>query len=500
MLTPMSALAVRSLAVAVALAAGCALFAETHEYGLLGFDTFPLIVSSRVESGSDLAGLFGERLMDGRYPSAFYRPLTSASFALDYALWGLDPFGYQLTSALIFTALLLALAGLGFALGRERAGVRAPWWGVALPALFALHPSWYEVVPIPARRADLLCCAFTAAAVGFAIARRAWAAGCAALLAIAAKESGYAVPLLIAAAAWLFDDARRARSRAAGALRVAAPALAVAGCALAVRFAILGSVGGHRAELSATDAISQVPGIAVTLLRGVALSGAAGQTAAWTALLVGLGLAFFGLAAAREQRAANPQARALGLGVCWIAVFALTYAAAGWIGAWYYMLPAVGAAIVLTALVAWLVHIARLRDERGLVRASCALAALLLVAVAGWQASFSPFFRHYGEWGRATGVAAGFLDELDERIRESSAGSVIEAPALPMWALPREGVPGVSGAAIFSDYSVQAWADLVHPDRRVRVLGLPEGILPPGPDTAAPGERVVRISRRQPGY
>ena len=194
------------------------------------------------------------------------------------------------------------------------------------------------------------------------------------------------------------------------------------------------------------------------------------------------------------------QAPALGLGACWIAVFALTYAAAGWIGAWYYMLPAVGAAIVLTALGGWLVQIARLRDERGLVRASCALAALLLVGVAGWQASFSPFFRHYGEWGRATGVAAGFLDELDERIRESSAGSMIEAPALPMWALPREGVPGVSGAAIFSDYSVQAWADLVHPDRRVRVLGLPEGILPPGPDTAAPGERVVRISRRQPGY
>ena len=73
----MSALAVRSLAIAVALAAGLALFAETRHYGLIGWDTHPLIASSRVETAGDFVGLFVERLMDGRYPSVFHRPTVS---------------------------------------------------------------------------------------------------------------------------------------------------------------------------------------------------------------------------------------------------------------------------------------------------------------------------------------------------------------------------------------------------------------------------------------
>ena len=168
----MSGLAARSLAIAVALVAGAVLFAETRHYGLIGFDTHPLIVSARVESPGDLADLFVERLMDGRYPSAFYRPLVSASFALDEALWGLDPFGYQLTAALLFTALLLGLGALGERIG----GARARWMAIALPTVFALHPSYYEIVPIPARRADLLCGVFAVAAVVLTLSRRAVAA------------------------------------------------------------------------------------------------------------------------------------------------------------------------------------------------------------------------------------------------------------------------------------------------------------------------------------
>jgi hypothetical protein len=58
----------------------------------------------------------------------------------------------------------------------------------------------------------------------------------------------------------------------------------------------------------------------------------------------------------------------------------------------------------------------------------------------------------------------------------------------------------VSGAAILSDYSVQAWADLVHPDRAVRVLGVKEGVLPAGPEQPNPAEIVVRLTRRRVGY
>ena len=51
------------------------------------------------------------------------------------------------------------------------------------------------------------------------------------------------------------------------------------------------------------------------------------------------------------------------------------------------------------------------------------------------------------------------------------------------------------GAAVFADYSVQAWADLVMPTRKVRVVFATAGYDPPGPD-----EVLLLITRRREGY
>ena len=79
-----------------------------------------------------------------------------------------------------------------------------------------------------------------------------------------------------------------------------------------------------------------------------------------------------------------------------------------------------------------------------------------------------------------------------------------------MWAAPREGIPGVEGAAVLSDYSVQAWADLVFPDRKIWVSGIEGGVLPLEPDQASADQASVadganedlrvRLSRRLVGY
>ena len=71
------------VAAAIALAAFALTFAQTKDYGLLGHDSYPIIIASRVQSLADLAGNFTEKLMDGRYAGDFYRPLLNFSFALD---------------------------------------------------------------------------------------------------------------------------------------------------------------------------------------------------------------------------------------------------------------------------------------------------------------------------------------------------------------------------------------------------------------------------------
>ncbi|HEY5659002.1 MAG TPA: hypothetical protein VIY27_14540, partial [Myxococcota bacterium] len=92
-------------AVAVVAAAVFGAYGDVLDLGLLGHDVYPMIAASRIQSASDLVGTFSEPLMDGRFPKGdFYRPVTNLSFALDYALWGLTPFGYHLTDLLIFVA------------------------------------------------------------------------------------------------------------------------------------------------------------------------------------------------------------------------------------------------------------------------------------------------------------------------------------------------------------------------------------------------------------
>ena len=105
--------------------------------------------------------------MDGRYPHGhFYRPVTTLSFALDHAVWGLEPSGYHLTDL----ALLLACAIAVAALARRLLG---PGVGPLLAALlYALHPLHVETLPVAARRADTLAQLFTLIAL-LAAARRA---------------------------------------------------------------------------------------------------------------------------------------------------------------------------------------------------------------------------------------------------------------------------------------------------------------------------------------
>src|SRR5262245_33981370 len=64
-------------------------------------DDYRWIATSRVNAPGDLPALFASNV-------GFYRPLVSATFALDHAIWALDPFGYGITNI----ALLLGSAVL----------------------------------------------------------------------------------------------------------------------------------------------------------------------------------------------------------------------------------------------------------------------------------------------------------------------------------------------------------------------------------------------------
>ncbi len=115
-----------------------------------------------------------------------FRPLVNLSYALDHRCWGLDPFGYHLTSVALHVLNVALFFGLAAALARDRtawghaAGHQAPGHAAgphaaglqaaggpsprlaafAAAALFAVHPLMTEAVGYASGRPEVLCGTF----------------------------------------------------------------------------------------------------------------------------------------------------------------------------------------------------------------------------------------------------------------------------------------------------------------------------------------------------
>src|SRR4051812_5793154 len=94
---------------------------------------------------------------------AFYRPLNWTSWAMDYGLYGTEPFGWHLTSILFHLAAIVCVLFITWHLLHN--------WTLALlvGALFAVHPSHPETVTWIGGRADEVCGLFYFPAVLFFI-------------------------------------------------------------------------------------------------------------------------------------------------------------------------------------------------------------------------------------------------------------------------------------------------------------------------------------------
>ena len=471
----------QATALGLLLALGAAFLAHRFVLGLelMGWDSYPLIAASRIESFADLLGSFGEELMDGRYPGGdFYRPVTNLFFALDHALSGVRPQGYQRTNLLIQLAGVVAV----FALGRRWLGAGA---GCVIAALvFAVHPLQLETLPVAARRADMLFTLFLVLALlalplgAAARPSRLALIALLVLLSAASKETGaVALPVLLGGL-WILPaeggDAQRTRR----ALRLGAPAATVFVLFLALRTVVLGGVGGHAGSSPLSGGLlglAQTPAFARQLVMPQPWT-TQPQVAAGLALLLVGGLVGALLAAARSEAAAPPGrprpgrlAALLGL---WLLCLGVMTGVSGERASWY-AVPFLPPYALLLGLAAY----SALRELRspasrdaGAARRPRALAgaALVLVLVAS-HLRYSALLHSYPEWAELSRQEREFLTRFRDAVTGAEPGSTVQVPALPLGTgAPLERV-GVRSALCLSDYSVQAWAELALPDRAVRV-------------------------------
>ena len=469
-----------------------ALFAwgTVFDLGLFGWDTYPLIDAGRFSSWSEFSHALSCELMDGRFPGGHYwRPLVHLSFGIDYALWGLDPFGYHLTDFLLLvmgTTLVVMLARL--LLGEQRGG-----WAWFAGLVYVLHPVHFEVLASPPRRADAMALCFTMLALVLALRRpgqRSIGVAVASLAAVASKETGALTPGLVFAFVAFTSSGSRTERAVAG-LRSAWLALALVGVFLALRSQVVGGIGGG-AKAGVPDAVAMGNAglryaelVLAPLPPGWVPAGDFG---------VALGLAMFlvlaiGVWRAQatsvvETQSAAPRAAALSL-LAWVLALVVLTAGSGIYRAWY----ALPLAAPLALFVALAAASRRLLGGGGSVRVLGAL--LVLALLQGWASDSGKRWKEH----EASSLAAdGFIAHFDDVVTSLQPGSVAElASAPPEGSALRHGEE-IRRPLVFREYSLEAYAAIVHPNLRLRVAVRNEE----RPETPAPDEILVLLLPKAP--
>lgn len=442
---------------------------------LLGWDSYPMIAAGRVRDLGEFFGTFGEKLMDGRFPHGdYYRPIAHFAFALDHALYGLEPWGYHLTDLVI----LAASAGLCCAFAARAFGGLA---GAAAAGLaWVLHPAHFEVVTAAPRRADALAVLFLLAALVLEAGRktgrvalgRSLVTACLCALSIGSKETGAVAPVvLFVFAACSTEGGIRARLGAA--LARTGPALGAVLGMLALRTAVLGGLGGDR-NVSLLAGLTDLPATAVffarELARGPLWASSDAGTSAALVLLAGLVVfAVLLVALARSERGRTSGARlSIGAGawlvLLWFGVVVAISGVSGLEHAWY-SLPALAAWAVACGLVVAAgtraLHAGRTRLGAGALALGTGLVAL--------NAAGAPPLRAAPELSAASALQRTLLERVERELAGARPGDRILIEGFPR----RLDATHTDGSArrvyLATYYSLEAYAELTHPELPVRV-------------------------------
>ena len=151
-----------------------------------------------VERFDQIPGLF---LQDGNF-GGYHRPFYNLLHSLDHAIWGLDPFGFHLSSVLLHTLNALLVFAIALRL-------RIPQWpALMLAFVWAAHPTNASVAGLIHAKADLFVTtailtmvlalqrALDAKRLGFGL------AGVSFAVALFTKELAFVVPLGLTYWAW----------------------------------------------------------------------------------------------------------------------------------------------------------------------------------------------------------------------------------------------------------------------------------------------------------
>lgn len=400
---------------------------------------------------------------------------------MDYAVWELNPFGYNLTNLVLHILNALLVLALGRRLGLRR-------WSATVAALvFALHPVMASAVPAVARRQDALAGLFLFSALltaprpsspgslGFGL--RLCIAGTLFLIAVLAKE--VALAALPVAVIFCCPDLMSTQTSINRAYirRVVVPVLIAFGVpsvlALAMRFVVLRGLGGYLESAGALGDVSlEAYGQVFASFVGFLLWTIPGLESFTFPLgiVVGVGLA---LSIPGWRQEIVP----LVVGAVWLSSFCFFYMVLKLLGAsaWYMYLPLAGWGLALGAVLQACLprfgtvartRAARLAARRELGTPILFLCAAMLVGTTVW---WSPLIAPYPSWADGSQIVRVYVEDAQNCFEQVPIGTQLRLDNVPSGMAYHDRKSRIAGVTLLDDYSVQALTDLLAADKRLRV-------------------------------
>lgn len=465
-----------------------------------GTDSLTLIETSRIESIGDIGRILAEPLMGSSKfleVAKFYRPVSSFSYSIDNVIWGLDPFGFQLSNVLMhmLTSILV------FVLMRELSG-RNTLFSWLSAALFAAHPVLIESVPAIDRRHDILATFFLLASlIAFLMGRSnttrpRFLLGLSVLsylIALGAKETAIVLPGLIFCYALVFETGD-VRNRFSASVRAFLPFAVSTLLYLVWRVYVLGGLGGYHDPHPATlwellcYMANVVQAYGRDLVYPVDFLNLLGDDGPYNLTpCVILYAAAYSLAYVRCLKTWRTGDGKLVLFlVVWtlapLAVFlgTMTFAHRS-----MYLPAAPFCALAVLPVVdgierlsTWVASRRRHRKRadgmlagiRASVHASTGIVVLGLALPVSLIA-FSPLFQQYEHWADSARISRLFLERLSEGTATLSGSNAIHIYNLPDRILSHlERVPHAREVTYLQHYSIKSWLNMKHPGNRMRVV------------------------------
>lgn len=465
-----------------------------------GTDTFTLIETSRISSFKDVWRIFSEPLMGQTKfvdVARFYRPISTLSYSLDVSLWGLEPFGFQLTNLLLHALVSILVVLLMRAL--VPGSIAFPWLS---GFLFAAHPILVESVPAIDRRHDVIAALFLVCSLllflkGRSRTVRRGLYSCLSVVlfipAMGAKETAIVLPFLILAYLLAFDEGRNARAKVSGAITASVPYITVTLLYLVLRIHVLGGMGGYRSQSASSAASVAVYGINILhayfqdLVYPVDFFGVVADSGyILTPLFVLYIVCYAVVFLWSNEKAGEPRdgRRVMVFLGTWLAlplllfICTLTFSHRSM---YLSVIPFSG--MVAFPIVRsektlrnmWTrarnaVNFNRTRVSHGFV-ASRIVVIGLGFAVSCSLLSSSAMFNRYGHWTDSARISSRFLNRLNKEIANIPLNSSIHVYNLPDRILSYQNtIPHAREVTYLQDYSIESWLNLRIPGNRLKVV------------------------------